>query len=158
MRVPPEVLEGHRKSITAVELDGEGPLLVSASTDETVRQWDLLAGRERRAWPTKNGWATALALGPDQLVAAGTVGGAVHLWRTDAREPLAHALAHDAKVTALAFPARTLLATGSRDGTIKLWRLPALTLLATLVSLPEGWVAFAPDGRYKAGGRVDGQF
>lgn len=154
---PPLVLEGHRKSITTLTF-GDGPTLASAATDGTVRLWDLWAGRQQHARTFEDGFATALAFDATGLLAVGTERGTVHVWRSDTLAPVAHVPAHALEVTALAFAARTLLATGSRDGTVKLWRLPSLTLLATLVSLAEGWVAFAPDGRYKTGGRVAGEF
>ncbi|MGH3837170.1 MAG: hypothetical protein ACRDSF_15945, partial [Pseudonocardiaceae bacterium] len=51
-------------------------------------------------------------------------------------------------------------ATGSDDGTSRLWSVtddrPELRL--TLLGLPEGWAALAPDGRYKLEGEVGGHF
>lgn len=157
--VPPLVLEGHRRSITALAF-GDGPRLASASIDGVVLSWDLMAGRQQHAFSfDTTTHATALALDANDLLAAGTAHGDLYVWRTTESFPLvARVQAHPFGVTALAFAGRDLLATGSRDGTIKLWRLPQLALLATFVSLPEGWVAFAPDGRYKAAGRVAGEF
>lgn len=155
---PPLVLEGHRRSITALAF-GDGPQLASASTDGTVLTWDLWAGRQQHAFSLGSATATALALDGKELLAAGTARGDVHVWRTTEPCPLvAQARAHASGVTALAFASRDILVTGSLDGTVKLWRLPQLALLATFASLPEGWVAFAPDGRYKWGGRVTGEF
>ncbi|MEM9463593.1 MAG: pentapeptide repeat-containing protein [Myxococcota bacterium] len=152
---PPLVLEGHRHAIEALDLSNER-LAVSGSIDGTVRVWDLLAGNARHDWSLRHGVST-VALGPDRLVVAGSVGGTLHLWDAVQGSSVASRVAHGAAITSLAFPAQTLLATGSRNGTIKLWRLPSLQLLATLAPLPEGWAAFAPDGRYKTGGRVVGQ-
>ncbi|MGH3915644.1 MAG: hypothetical protein ACRDTC_19890 [Pseudonocardiaceae bacterium] len=52
------------------------------------------------------------------------------------------------------------LATGSGDGTARLRSLPdqAPVNRLTLLGLPEGWAALAPDGRYKREGDVGGQF
>jgi uncharacterized protein YjbI with pentapeptide repeats/3',5'-cyclic AMP phosphodiesterase CpdA/WD40 repeat protein len=154
---PPLVLEGHRKSITALAF-GDGPRLASASSDGTVRLWDLLAGRELHGLALEWGFATTLAFGNEDLLAYGTRRGVVSVVRADTLSPIGQVQAHSREVTALVFVSQTLLATGSRDGTVKLWRLPSLALQATFISLPEGWVAFAPDGRYKAGGRVTGDF
>ena len=47
------------------------------------------------------------------------------------------------------------------DGTIRLWDTEggeSTPLRLTLLGLPEGWAALAPDGRYKQEGDVAGQF
>jgi hypothetical protein len=50
------------------------------------------------------------------------------------------------------------LASGSADNTIRLWNVSTGACLAILSPLPEGWVAFSPDGRYKLGGIPAGGF
>ncbi|MQY21953.1 hypothetical protein [Nocardia macrotermitis] len=59
------------------------------------------------------------------------------------------------------------LASGSEDGNVILWSLAGVEddaaqsdprIRATLVGLPEGWAAIAPDGRYKAEGTIGGAF
>ena len=50
------------------------------------------------------------------------------------------------------------LASASDDGTVRLWEVASGRCLAILASLPEGWVAFTPDGRYKLGGIPAGGF
>jgi len=47
-------------------------------------------------------------------------------------------------------------AEAEEDGTITVHH--DNTLLATLLHLPDGWVSFTPDGRYKLGGDTAGAF
>jgi WD40 repeat protein len=57
-------------------------------------------------------------------------------------------------------PDGSQLASAGDDGTIILWDLtgdvPAQRM--TLLGLPDGWAALAPDGRYKQEGDAAGQF
>ncbi|HEX7184707.1 MAG TPA: hypothetical protein VF756_22975 [Thermoanaerobaculia bacterium] len=66
---------------------------------------------------------------------------------------------HQSSVFSVAFsPEGKTLASGSSDGTIRLWDVATGRCLAALLALPEGWVAFSPDGRYKFGGVPAGGF
>ena len=51
-----------------------------------------------------------------------------------------------------------MLASASSDGTVRLWNLATGACFAILLSLPEGWVAFTPDGRYRSAGAIGGAF
>ena len=66
---------------------------------------------------------------------------------------------HQAAVRSVAFsPDGLALASGSDDGAVRMWDIRSGECLAVLRSLPEGWVAFTPSGRYKFGGNLAGNF
>jgi hypothetical protein len=76
---------------------------------------------------------------------------------------LLHTLAgHGRRIWSLAFgPDSASLASGGDDGVVTVWDLPPggpPSTRVTLLGLPEGWAAIAPDGRYKVEGEVAGQF
>ncbi len=50
------------------------------------------------------------------------------------------------------------IASGSDIGTAKIWDVATGRCLVILGHLPEGWVAFTPEGRYKLGGEIAGGF
>jgi hypothetical protein len=54
-------------------------------------------------------------------------------------------------------PDGSLLAAAHKDG-VSVWEVPDGNLVARLLVLRDGWVAFTPDGRYKLGGDVAGDF
>lgn len=135
--------------------------LAGVSWDATVRIWNPRAEQPLYRLGEHHGklWCAAvdrtaglLATAGDDLV--------IHLWDLTSGQ-LLHSLAgHRNRVRSLAFdPAGGLLVSGGNDGCVMVWSLgdtPALR--ATLLGLPEGWVAFTPDGRYKAEGLTAGQF
>ncbi|UQA56170.1 pentapeptide repeat-containing protein [Polyangium aurulentum] len=51
-------------------------------------------------------------------------------------------------------PNGSQLAANCRDGAVRVWDTRDGALLATLVSLPGGWLVVTPEGRYKLGGVV----
>ena len=87
------------------------------------------------------------------------VNGAFRLWETATGKPLREFTGHQDYVRSVAFsPDGLALASGSADKTVRLWDIRSGECLAVLCSLPEGWAAFTPSGRYKFGGNLAGNF
>jgi WD40 repeat protein/3',5'-cyclic AMP phosphodiesterase CpdA len=156
-------LTGHTDRVYSVGFAPDGRLLATASNDGTARIWDVAAGTLAHTLAGSEGRLWSAAFSPDgATLATGGDDLAVRLW--DARSgALLHTLTgHSRRVWSVAFsPDETILASGSDDGTVGLWDLrgdgpPALRL--SLLGLPEGWAAVAPDGRYKQEGDIAGQF
>lgn len=156
-------LRRHTDRVYSVRFDGEGTRVVSASVDGTACLWDprdgklltVLSGHRGRLWSaafTPDGRTLATA-GDDRRI---------RLWDVDTGKVLHTLSGHTQRIWSVDFsPDGTLLASAGDDGTARLWDItgaaaPALYL--TLLGLPEGWAALAPDGRYKADGDVTGQF
>lgn len=73
-------LEGHSDYIDAIALHPDGKTLASAARDNTLRLWDLKAGKELRQIPS-NGRAVRLAFSPDgSTLAWGDEQSDVYLW------------------------------------------------------------------------------
>jgi WD40 repeat protein/3',5'-cyclic AMP phosphodiesterase CpdA len=153
-------LRGHDDRVYAVDFGGG--LLVSASWDASAIVWDIDSGEIRHQLTQHTGrlWTAAFSPSGDLLATAGD-DLAIQLWDPTSGRALQSLTGHTRRVWSVTFsPAGNLLASGSDDGTTRLWSLhddrPELRL--TLLGLPEGWAALAPDGRYKVDGDVGGQF
>ena len=84
---------------------------------------DATSGEPQRTWPCEGGPVRAVALSPDEtLAASGTSKGHVRLVRLPEGKVLADLPAHSDAVQSLVFNSQgTLLATASKDRTIVLW-------------------------------------
>ena len=83
----------------------------------------------------------------------------VRLWNPNDGKQIRALGGHQNSVYSIAYsPDGKTLASGSWDNTVRLWDVATGRCLAILASLPEGWVAFTPEGRYKLGGEIAGGF
>ncbi|GAA3313983.1 TIR domain-containing protein [Nonomuraea dietziae] len=157
-------LEGHTDRVYSVVFSPSGELLASASNDGRAMIWELRPGRpwEPRLRHTLSGhagrlWSIAFNAS-GTLVATGGDDLTVRVWEV-ATGRLVHTLTgHSRRVLSVAFSpsSPSLLASAGDDGVVILWEDGVRR--ATLLGLPEGWAALAPDGRYKCQGEVAGQF
>ncbi|MBB5077240.1 WD40 domain-containing protein [Nonomuraea endophytica] len=156
-------LEGHADRVYSVVFSPNGRQLASASNDGKTMVWELRPGQP---WQprllhtlTKNVgrlWSVTFSRDGSQLATGGD-DPAVRVWDTASGRLLHTLYGHARRVWSVAFsPAEDLLASAGDDGVVILWE--GAERKATLLGLPEGWAALAPDGRYKLEGQVGGQF
>lgn len=82
--------EGHKGALTALVLSADAKTLFTASSDGTVRAWDVAKGTELRKFEAGEGAGAvlSLALSPDgKTLAAGLAKSVVHLLETDTLKP-----------------------------------------------------------------------
>jgi WD40 repeat protein/uncharacterized protein YjbI with pentapeptide repeats/3',5'-cyclic AMP phosphodiesterase CpdA len=155
-----KTLQGHTNRVYAVDF-GNG-ILASASWDTTARIWDIDSGETIHELKrhTRRLWTAAFSPSGHLLATAGD-DLIIQLWDPESGRPLHSLSGHTRSVWSVTFNlTEDILASGSDDGTTRLWSIannqPKLRL--TLLGLPEGWAALAPDGRYKLEGDIGGQF
>ena len=124
--------------------------------------WDVESGETRHELRRHTGrlWTAAFSPSANLLATAGD-DLVVRLWDPASGRHLHTLTGHSRSVWSVTFdPSGDLLATGGDDGTTRLWSVAGERPVArlTLLGLPEGWAALAPDGRYKLEGDVGGQF
>jgi WD40 repeat protein len=142
-------IQAHEGDVLSVAFAaGNGDLVGSAGSDNTVRIWDTMTGINRVSIPNAT-WPVAFSA-EGAIIATGSAAFAVQLWAADGTH-LRTVAQHDDAILGVAIsPDGTVLATGSKDKSEKLWDLRTGELLHTLGGRvdPGSPLAFAPSGEW----------
>jgi WD40 repeat protein len=119
----PDLLAGHRASVTSLAFSPRTEWLASASEDKTIRIWNTLDKVEQRRLGGHLDWVLSVNFSPDgRLLVSGSEDQTVRLWVVDTGAELRTLHGHTAGVYGVAFsPDGKLMISGSGDGTVRLW-------------------------------------
>ena len=160
-----DTLTGHTAGTTVrgIAFKDNGTL-ISGSTDNTLRAWDVTTGRQR--WEKDVGnqvFTVALpSHNPHFIAYGGATNHDIRMRYSDDGDWRGQVEGHTGAVRTLAFkPNSYLLASGSSDKTIRIWNVGDNTNLRHLRTLrghtnSVGEVAWSPDGRTLASASSDG--
>jgi WD40 repeat protein/tRNA A-37 threonylcarbamoyl transferase component Bud32 len=150
----------HTGNVTAVRFGPDGKRLATASTDCTVKVWDLSggpAGALRASQTTLRGHTKTVygvAFSPDgEHLASGSGDQTIRIWEISRGAVHLTLRGHTTTVTSLTYhPTGTQLVSGSDDHTVRVWDPKVSQETRTLEghALDVNDVRFSPDGRLLA--------
>ena len=153
------ILDGHAGRVLSVAFHPNGNMLATASSDQTVRLWDVVSGETRAVLTEHEQPVWAVAFSPDgRTLASSDTSGAICLWDSQTGELGTTLRGHTMIVRSLAFdPKSRWLASGSHDHTVCLWNVATGEIEHTLAAATDvvTSVAFSPDGSLLAVGGDD---
>ncbi|SBW22493.1 WD40 repeat-containing protein [Candidatus Protofrankia californiensis] len=144
---PLQTLQGHHSRVYIVRYAGD--VLVSGSSDSTVRLWEPTSGQCLHTLRGHSDWVWPVEPSPDgNMLAVGDSSGTVRLWDIAGGQIRALFAGHASRVWTAAFhPDGSLLATGDSDGIVRLWNTATGDLQQEIsTSATVFRLTFSPDG------------
>lgn len=140
---------GHSESITAVVFGPDDRWLATASSDNSIRIWERLTGRELRLLSGHSGPVKSLACSPDgKFLVSGSSDRTVRIWNVETGIEMSVLDNKNAVAEAVAFSSSgSLVAAGSSDGSVKIWNAINGTAASEFSGSPDRVtsMAFGPD-------------
>ena len=141
-------LEGHLDEVNAVAMVDDR-YAVSASSDRTLRVWDLESGETRQTLRGHIDWVNAVAVVDVRRAISGSTDDTLRIWDLEHGTALKILEGHTAGVSAVAIVDGRRVISSSFDRTLRVWDLESGQTLQILRG-HEDWVnavAVATDGR-----------
>ena len=156
---PYATFERHTGPVVSVVFSPEGDTLASASTDNTIRLWDVSSGTLKKTLTGHTGGIYEIVFSPQgNILASASSDTSVRLWDVVTGIHIRKLTGNTNKVTNVVFsPEGDTLASASTDNTIRLWDVSSGTLKKTL-TVKRGYSrVFSPDGQLFADVELDYQ-
>ncbi|WP_437310615.1 NB-ARC domain-containing protein [Sorangium sp. So ce388] len=142
-------LGGHTDAVDGVAITSDGRIAVSASSDKTLKVWDLGTGQLLRTLEGHTADVPGVAVTPDGRIAvSASLDKTLKVWDLATGQLLRTLEAHFDVDGVAVTPDGRIAVSASRDDTLKVWDLATGQLLRTLQH--TGWlhdVAMTSDGR-----------
>jgi serine/threonine protein kinase len=113
----------HSASVKSLAISADGQILVSGSTDKTLKAWNLVTGEEIHTFCGHGDSVLSVAISPDgEILASGSADRLIGVWNLKTRRNIQFLGGHSGQVMSVVFhPKNKRLFSGSGDKTIKVW-------------------------------------
>jgi len=147
---------GHSGRINSVNFSPDGNFVLSGSTDNTLKLWNVNTGREIRTFRGHSGSVNSVSFSPDgNFVLSGSTDKTLKLWNVNTGREIRTFRGHSGSVNSVSFsPDGEYAVSGSNDKSLILWDIDKGERIkvfcghnAAILS-----VAFSFDGRYVVSG------
>ncbi|MEZ6141368.1 MAG: hypothetical protein R3B84_12425 [Zavarzinella sp.] len=124
----------HGGAVNALAYSSNGARLATASSDGTVRIWDLGNGRELLSYRGGSLPVLSLSWTRDDKWIASTVGNEIHIWEAETGKKVHTLTGHEGEITSVAFQPdnNNRLVSGSKDTSVRYWDVENEKLIANL--------------------------
>ena len=154
-----DLLTGHTDRVQFVSFSPDGNTIASASSDMTVRLWEVATGKHIATLEGHTGPVLSIAFSPDgKTIATGSADNTVLLWDTHTAKHTTTLKGHTGTIYNIAYsPDGNMIATTSKDKTVRLWDPHTGKHKITLKEHTHivTSLAYSPDGRTIATGSYD---
>jgi len=155
-----ETLSSHTSKVNTLALNPNGQTLVSGSSDNTLRIWELPTGELLQTLEGHESFINAVVVSPDgSTLISGGADKTVRLWHASTGDLESILKGHQSFVNTVAVsPNGRAIASGSADGEIRIWDFPEGTLIQSLVGHTSAVndIVFSHSGQYLISGGADG--
>jgi len=155
-------LQGHTGPIYSIDLCSSSNLMLSSSSDGSIRLWSLelmsnLTAFTGHVLPV---WDTCFLPELGYYFASGGADKTVRVWNTERKKPLRIMNGHSSDVEITRWhPNHQILATGSSDNSIRIWDISSGSCVALFEAhkSPITSIEFSPSGKSVISGDSDGE-
>ena len=145
-------LEGHSSQVDAVSITPDGNYAVSASSDMTLKVWDLKEGKEVHTLTGHSDWISAVSVTPDgNYAVSASDDKTLKVWDLKTGKEVHTLTGHSSSVIAVSItPDGNYAVSASEDKTLKVWDLKTGKKVHTLKGHSDSVVAVfvTSDGNY----------
>jgi len=146
-------LDGNADWVNAVSFSPDGQYALSGATDNSVKLWEVVTGRQIQTFTGLDSQPISVALSPDgSYLVSESSNGHVQLWNVDSGDIVRSFERRSEAVLAATFSpdGQYVLSGCGEAGTLRMWETETGNVVRTFDHNPEAIfsLAFSPDGRH----------